>query len=420
MIIVGAKTALTLSMPLVRSPRSCDTHRVVSVSVLLARGGTFSVETNCLSLVSRTPAFPLFAFAWVLSCSSGGDSASTQTSGDGKVSTKGGLACIDGRVYYRGEEFVHCNQCEEPSSCTIRSDTFGGVINVQCAGEIISVVDGRCAEGQCDPDLPCPDPGQECTRDPSGWLRCQPTGGLGEACSSEGTCNADLSCLDARCLPAGEQNAPCREDGGCNQGLVCRAGSNSCEIYQDISGRSYGGDECCVPALGAPCSASDPCEEGMYCVTADRCNEYSQCCQPAGGVGESCLPNGSCDPGNACDMESRLCAPAGGARQDCLPDASCNDGFTCFDISTEATIITERIRGLCPDLEKPCCVPLAGKGESCESALCSRELECVERLNWSCIESGGLGELCRENNRCDAGLACVTCGNGECCQPEGA
>jgi hypothetical protein len=71
------------------------------------------------------------------------------------------------------------------------------------------------------------------------------------------------------------------------------------------------------------------------------CYAYDSCCSEAGGDGEYCYDDGTCNaghvcvtnPGFACPGLSECCVPAGASGEACHADGTCDDGLFCIDDS---------------------------------------------------------------------------------------
>jgi hypothetical protein len=148
--------------------------------------------------------------------------------------------------------------------------------------------------------------------------------------------------------------------------------------------------------------------------------DLEKCCRPAGGEGEYCHPDGTCNEGLGCvigeyecDSEVGLgktcCLPAGGEKQRCFADHTCNAGLNC---------IVDEVN--CWDLENDeCCRATGAQGQPCGiNDACNGNLICVSNVDCEapdvlsigkcCLEAGGPGQPCTLDHGCtDSAYSCV-------------
>jgi MYXO-CTERM domain-containing protein len=233
-------------------------------------------------------------------------------------------------------------------------------------------------------------------------------------------------------------------------------------------------------AVGSPCSASDPCTNGLSCIprpAADGGVQYRYCtrtcpnvspgeCPPPfvcraspirdGGtvcvaapneaitqVGKPCgadnecgSPVGICQPPT--DLPSRGVAWEGGyCQQDCGPSGSrCPAGSACVDFTTNPSTPVKRCLKTCrtgggdcrtgytcvPRAEGNVCVPNCYTDQDCNSAN-STAFVC-RVCDRTCIANTGpglsVGSPCNQTSQCGAGQVCLFVNNhpqGVCAEP---
>jgi hypothetical protein len=187
--------------------------------------------------------------------------------------------------------------------------------------------DGVCYE-PCAADMDCTEHGGMCfgvaAPDGSAAVRlcgatCAPY--VGEECADGLECIALLEGWG--CIPQGLQlsrraeGEPCGRD-GCGPDLECTAvgtaGLGLCRRPCTLTGPDMCGGRECVPNLGPYCllerrdhescgNADLRCLEGLSCVVHDECSPAELCCMPAGGAGQPCREDSSCDAGFTCAFE---------------------------------------------------------------------------------------------------------------------
>jgi hypothetical protein len=247
-----------------------------------------------------------------------------------------------------------------------------------------------------------------------------------------GTVEEGGACLgDFECRPLKNNTVRCT-DNVCTAILgiftpdVVRGGWGSeCRDNEECYQGSCQDSECVPTSLSFTCVGqampTNPVGTETTCYTDQPCpNELQECvyspidekttCQVAGGTGQPCHVDGTCDAGLAC--ENQLCVKAGGEGEPCKTDGSCSSGLECRN---NPSACHED-----PTTHRPeCCLPVGGDGEACpNSEACDTNLSCVETTkycnydaatgkNACCREAGGERQPCRKDEPCDAGLECV-------------
>lgn len=247
-----------------------------------------------------------------------------------------------------------------------------------------------------------------------------PTGGPGGADPTAGAAGTDTTGAGGTSAdgptPTGGAGQPCRADGSCNSGLDCAADATGC-----------GATSCCVPAggVGEPCigGPSGSCNAGLNCLGGPVCAQFDldSCCMPPGGEGEACSNDPqqpiACDQGlvcltgEACDGTS-CCRAPGGLHSTCLEGATCNGDLVC-----DTSVVS------CDNGQDSCCLePRQGGGPCVRSTACAAGFACVndnDSCNGGlcCLPAGGLGQPCPNDLPCGEGLVCDSCADFDegCC-----
>jgi hypothetical protein len=234
--------------------------------------------------------------------------------------------------------------------------------------------------------------------------------GRGNACDAYPNTACPSACLPADpdsggpatdlCYEPGTENAACPESEEPSAPGICDAG------VRCVGGR--------IGGLGAPLDG-----------VSDLCGPFDGCCLPAGGAGEVCNSNGSCDEGfqcaygTICGHGAGCCISVGGGEgQDCRTDGSCEAGLVCASTPARSGL------GLAE-----CYQPMGAEGQPCTAEHAGDEGSAVSRwiaaarmvaasrsATWedACIGSGGPGG----EGICNAGFACVhepACGDTDLC-----
>lgn len=133
----------------------------------------------------------------------------------------------------------------------------------------------------------------------------------------------DLGADDIAAVCALYTQAPC--DPGCDVGESCvhgecvaTCGSSICAVDETCVG-----GECTTGCSGVECLATGSCADAIDCASTEVC--VVQLCLPrGGGVGDPCLPDGSCTFGECADGYCR--APCDGGQ--CIAEYSCSSAAT--------------------------------------------------------------------------------------------
>jgi len=301
-----------------------------------------------------------------------------------KVPCQKDLACaydLDKKGYFcvqAGGEGQPCYQdetCDEPLGCVAGTC-------VQVLGE-----DAACGgndDPPCDPSLVCFN--GKCT---------QPTK-AGEPCSeSLPACEAGTACSEGRCVREGSACAYGSSD--CPEGFYCAFHVPEC--------LEYGSVQCCLvkEGLGELCGTNYICGDDYFCSSTQYCADHywvKECCMARSGSGEPCDPSvpDMCEIGLVCDSGTNVCVQAGGEGQPCYQDGTCDEALGCLD---------------------NVCVQAGGEGQPCyKDGTCNEALGCI---NGVCRPMGGQDQACYQDGTCDDPLLCIsgTCtrvsGPGEAC-----
>lgn len=139
----------------------------------------------------------------------------------------------------------------------------------------------------------------------NGQPACVPSGGVGEPCNANGTCNAgQIICQSGTCVATGGTGEPCNSNGTCNSGNLCSGGK--CEAC------GANGDVCC---------GSNACNSGLSCQSGK--------CAPCGTSGEVCCGGNACNSGLACEGGKCATPPCGASGESCCSGSKCNSGLAC-------------------------------------------------------------------------------------------
>ena len=304
---------------------------------------------------------------------------------------QGGLSCVDGACAAPGDVGDACSEggaCLPTLSC--RGGACGERVGVdeacdateQCAAGLVCV-DGACAAQPsrteaCRNETECGSL-DACVRDPDART-CSEGGALGDACSFEAPCAADLRCIDATCATLPEIGDDCATTFECAAGATCD------------------GAVCvAVPGPGETCASGLPrCAEGF------GCNPTTNQCDTGGADGAPCHFTGTvdlCAPGLGCSFEpeGNVCRPKSAAGGACTNDNNCGVDDYC-DFATLA------------------CTPRQAEGTACSAGNeCATDLACQPGTGAaSCRPLPTLGEACSFD--CAGGTVCE--GVGGICQPQ--
>lgn len=240
----------------------------------------------------------------------------------------------------------------------------------------------------------------------SNEINKNPQGTIGGVCYSNGTCNANLTCVNNICnlVEYGEEGKKCYPNNTCNDSLVCE--NNLC-IKKDIKLKGTIGGECyenqtcneSLQCINGICEEIEQGTEGGYCFPNEICvgnlvcNRKNICSSPLdGSLNGNCYLNKTCDNNLFCN-ESNICIVLedGELNGKCLPENICNTGLYCKN-----NICEQYLYG---GLNLPCY-----PNETCnENLVCNSENKCVPQET---IEMGFLNGFCYPNNTCNENLIC--------------
>jgi hypothetical protein len=215
---------------------------------------------------------------------------------------------------------------------------------------------------------------------------CDPTVGVGEACSSE-----------VACTP----------------GLYCDPLTNTCATYQSSTMPDGG----VPPNSGGP---GDPCSTDESCSSATFCKETANpaVCTALPTLGEDCATPHRCAGDDYCDHEGFVCRGLPGMGQDCGVDAVtgvaqwCEPPLICRPLATSGN---------------DTCEPAQTEGEPClldntgnvRLDSCASDLACdTTRSPPTCVNAGTAGKACSPSSPtpCGGGYTCAcsdsTCSSG--------
>jgi len=338
-----------------------------------------------------------------------------------------GEPCGDPRAY---PERLPCSEGLECigqvcAAVGVLGDDCGSPSDPPCALEL-ACFDGKCTrpvkEGEnCSESTPPCEAGTACSQGV-----CVPEGGACSDLQGSTDCPEGMLCVESsRCTdsipcciaPAGYGES-CSFDTPCKEGLYCVNSPSDC---RSVMGSS---PVCCLgPGLLGEACEGRPCVEGTYCSSAARCrNEYnlSQCCLAAPGESEPCStsPEGPhCQSGLACLYDSKrdgfFCAKAGGEGEPCYEDMTCDDQLlcingTCFHVGGEGDPCGTPGDNPCdPSLVcfNSACIKPSQAGEAC-----SDHVPCVERavcVDGTCVAEGGACTDLEGSTDCPSGLVCL-------------
>ncbi len=110
------------------------------------------------------------------------------------------------------------------------------------------------------------------------------TGGSGQLCNADGSCNTGYACTFGVCQACGNAaGASCCTGSYCDTGFACNLSSNSCQLCGST------GQLCCASSL---CSATFSCNTTVT-------PQYT--CQSCGGSGQLCCAGDNCSSAFACN-----------------------------------------------------------------------------------------------------------------------
>lgn len=193
-------------------------------------------------------------------------------------------------------------------------------------------------------------------------------------------------------------------------------------------------------ALGAPCTSSDECDDGLCLrqglwpegMCTGLCNSDSECpgdtfCQPLFGFCvPPCTPGvpGTCRPGYAC--APRASGDRAGCMVGCYADADCRPGSVCAGPGS-----TDSIPNTCVRPDAPIGAPCTNADECAEAGFsclgeelrawpggsCIGQLECDGAVRIEGSFSIGCLAGCSDGTPCRDGYRCVARGEDRVCLP---
>ncbi len=324
-----------------------------------------------------------------------------------------------------------CPTGSEPRRCLpLHQGQLGDPCSVQtgdrtCARGLV------CRAGRCGPSGlvgdPC-DPGQGA--DCAAGLQCHPILGLCTAGEEGQPCFGDVDCVagslcepapDLRlCVAKAGRGEPCLADSSCLPGLSCLGrGQRVCDVPGTLErgavcpsdDRTCGPGLACLPsapgetrcgplgAVGAACTRSAQCDEGLHCVAQEPASRLLGTCQAPGslGLGQRCdSPIGeptvaaeACQAHLACRDLGPLgrCGPPATLFEPCTTSAECSPALLCREGRCQRT---------------------AAAGEACgRDVACAAGLICTGGYSGHCVPSAGLPEeVCLADGDCSEDLVC--------------
>jgi hypothetical protein len=243
----------------------------------------------------------------------------------------------------------------------------------------------------------------------NGQPQCVPTGGVGEPCNANGTCNAgQIVCKAGTCVATGGTGEPCNANGTCNSGNVCSNGvCDACGGNGEVccSGSACGGSGLsCQSGKCAPCGAA-----GEACCAGSTCSSASDSCQSGkcaacGAAGEACCAGSTCSSASD-SCQSGKCAACGAAGEACCAGSKCSSASdSCQSGKCEA----------CGGSGAACCAgnKCSVSGQSCQGGKCEPTPTCGGSGQACCADGCNSISLSCENNVCCAVSTfdvCVSC-----------
>lgn len=356
-----------------------------------------------------------------------------------------GFTCLSGNVC--DTSTGTCAACGDAGERCCDGSSACSRPTLSCDGtRCVEVTDPAFACG--DIDEPCCDAsgrpgGTECTGDlscsPGGrCIRATDTGGMGEPCTTRGTCEGGLVC-DRSTSPPSCTMTP--DDCGRDMQMCCDTnmdsmpdaceGSQNCQFGTCSSCRGpsisclldgvpiLGGGGCCNGSVCRPAPIVPRCcaGAGSTCTNSTDCCGFMQCnsgtCQ-AGREGQFCTDSAECGEGLIC--KTFMCRPedegsTGEGMMDdlCLSNSDCAEGFTCRNFQCTSTTT------MCIDAPMPC----TAEGSCCDGLACAPAPNAGEPTTpppQRCCASGGTS--CDDHYDCCGEMLCV---EGQCqCQGENA
>lgn len=324
----------------------------------------------------------------------------------------GGLACVNN---HKG---TACDQgmpgccfttdgsagqpCDDNSTCN--TGLVCGQDNTVCSFENSTCcLEAGAVNQPCNPSNTC-DSGLRCMYDDSTYADiCKETGGANQPCTNNNSCDtADLMCVYTYngdiCLPFGEEGEPCDNMHSCSENFICANQAVATQCADNFL------DNCCVAADGGTGSVceTNTCNVGLACAHDSTCPDTAyRCCSPAGGENQPCYSNRSCNSGLVCvwdewmSEDAGTCIPGGSENDMCSMSYPCLEGLSCSNTTNY-------------------CIPTPSTaGDNCfDAGECGDGLRCD---GGSCVEAGNAGQMCYEDNTCEAELVCFDAESNAIC-----
>ncbi len=336
-----------------------------------------------------------------------------------------GLVCVTNMCKTCGPAGQPCcdnNVCSDGATC----NTTTKKCETTCGDD-----GDPCCKGAkpCDksPGLSCDMASGKCSSNPGST-----TGGVGQACKSDGTCNGILVCLSNKKCSKPSTNstegATCTNN-TCSNGFVCDTATNKCStaatMKKPLQGLCSNVTQC---QQGLECEITrqpDKTEEKSCCVGASKaCEGDYDCCGlllcgedgacVAGEVNEECL--------SAADCDSRFCGPdkfcASGSNapeclgfkslfSSCTSEGECCAGTSCLPVGGSP------LAKNCCYLGGHACEPDALFSTSIGNQACCGHMICSQNLSVCVCRQAG--ESCfTPDECCDDGAQCMA---GKCFVP---
>jgi hypothetical protein len=232
-----------------------------------------------------------------------------------------------------------------------------------------ALTQGRLLTRACGAFRPRTAEGQACTSTSDcqeGWCST-----ARQTCNASGQCTTAVACPGV-CKRFAALQAPCSDLEQCQPGASCVSGR--CQSYAGEGGSCFGpqcdprSDTFCGPGstctrrkgAGAACAAAAECAQGLACVREAPGSDV-RTCQPALALGAACTPGrGQCEATLHCDTTRLRCEvwPSLGGTCNVSP---LNPGEPVYCVGSRCPVSFFNV--------PQTCVPFAGAGEACASAL---------------------------------------------------
>lgn len=253
----------------------------------------------------------------------------------------------------------------------------------------------RCVDGLCVAVPSTCESSTECGRAECAGIRageCAPTGDVGDACTEDVECRADLTCDPTTrvCVELPTRGESCAGASRCEFPSYCDLSFNVClDLPVDGTacgnederfvlgvrgpgcgvGLSCGTDDLChpSPADGEPCGRADVCGDGLRCFVSE--DGGTRTCSTPRANGESCIYNPDCNDASYCDLTTSVCASRLAEGVNCGGDSRvCEEGLLCLAGASGGV---------------PRCITPPTVGETCPVALpdsCASGAYCAEHF----------------------------------------